>query len=376
MRLPETARSRPFARRLDRGPDDRVGSPVAAAADPLIAAKIAGLRYVGDAARGIRREVRGESVRYRDAGGRLLRDKAHLARIRSLAIPPGWTDVWICPHPDGHLQATGRDARGRKQYRYHPQWARVRDETKFDRMIAFGRALPRVRVRADEALSRPGLDREKVLATIVRLLELTLIRVGNEEYARQNESYGLTTLRNRHVQVTGDRVHFGFRGKSGVRHAIDLRDRRLARVVKRCRELPGYELFSYLDEEGQARSIDSSDVNAWLHEVAGEAFTAKDFRTWAGTMLAARALCAAEEFTSETEAKRRVVEAIATVSSRLGNTPAVCRRCYVHPGVIASYLAGELVPSLRGDLAADAAPGDEDLSSAERAVMKFLASRT
>ncbi|MDB4929251.1 MAG: topA [Myxococcaceae bacterium] len=366
-----SSETRPVARRSDRAP----AAPLAAS-DPLVAAKLAGLRYVSDAGRGLRRAGSGESVHYHDDTGRRLRNRAHLARIRSLAIPPAWTDVWICPDPDGHLQATGRDARGRKQYRYHPRWAQVRDETKFHRVIAFGRALPRVRARAEAALSRPGLDRDKVLATIVRLLELTLIRVGNEEYARQNESYGLTTLRNHHVRVTGDKVHFGFRGKSGVKHAIDVRDRRLARVVKRCRELPGYELFSYLDEAGEVRSVDSSDVNEWLHEVAGEAFTAKDFRTWAGTVLAARELCAADGFTSEAEAKRRVGEAIVAVSSRLGNTPAVCRRCYVHPAVVESYLAGELAPALCAKVAGDGEPGPGGLSGAERAVMRFLEERS
>jgi DNA topoisomerase-1 len=352
-----------------------VAVPLAAAADPPACAEAAGLRYVSDASRGFRRLGTGDAVSYRDAAGKALRDAAHLARIRSLAIPPAWTDVWICPHPDGHLQATGRDARGRKQYRYHPRWAQVRDGTKYDRMLSFGRALPRVRARADAALSRPGLDRDKVLATIVRLLELTLIRVGNEEYARQNESYGLTTLRNRHVRVTGDKVHFGFRGKSGVKHAIDVRDRRLARVVKRCRELPGYELFSYLDEAGAVRSVDSSDVNDWLREVAGEAFTAKDFRTWAGTVLAARALCRAGSFDSEAEARRRVAEAVTEVSSRLGNTPAVCRRCYVHPGVIEAFLAGELPPALCAELSGDDPPDGEGLSRADRAVMRFLEAR-
>lgn len=294
------------------------------------------------------------------------------------AIPPAWTDVWICPRPDGHLQATGRDARGRKQYRYHPRWAQVRDETKYERMIAFGKALPRVRARVEAALARPALDREKVLGTIVRLLEVTLIRVGNEEYARQNDSYGLTTLRNHHVKVTGDRVHFGFRGKSGVRHAIDVRDPRLARVVRRCRELPGYELFSYLDDEGATRSVGSADVNAWLQEVAGEAFTAKDYRTWAGTVLAARALCAAGDCTSEAEATHAVAAAIASVAARLGNTPTVCRKCYVHPAVIDAYRAGELVPALCGRLGAgdEASAGADALAVDERAVLAFIEART
>lgn len=368
-------------RRLSRSPGGtasrRATVPVAAAADPVVAARVAGLRHVNDASPGFRRVGSGDSVSYRDLAGRRLRDSAHLARIRSLAIPPAWTDVWICPHPDGHLQATGRDARGRKQYRYHPRWALVRDETKYDRMIAFGKALPRVRARVEAALARPGLDREKVIATIVRLLEVTLIRVGNEEYARQNDSYGLTTLRNHHVKVTGDRVHFGFRGKSGVRHAIDVRDARLARVVKRCRELPGYELFTYQDDDGTARSVGSADVNAWLQEVTGDAFTAKDYRTWAGTVLAARALCAAGECASEAEATRAVSAAIASVAARLGNTPAVCRKCYVHPAVIEAFRSGELVNALCKRLrGGDEAPaGDDALAVDERAVLAFIESR-
>ncbi|MDO9017558.1 MAG: DNA topoisomerase IB [Myxococcales bacterium] len=370
------------ARRLSRKPElapaRRAAIPLAAAADPVLVAREAGLRHVNDAGPGFRRVGTGDTVSYRDVAGRRLRDGAHLARIRSLAIPPAWTDVWICPRPDGHLQATGRDARGRKQYRYHPRWAQVRDGTKYDRMIAFGKALPRVRARVEAALARPGLDREKVIATIVRLLEVTLIRVGNEEYARQNNSYGLTTLRNHHVKVTGDRVHFGFRGKSGVCHAIDVRDARLARVVRRCRELPGYELFSYLDDDGATRSVDSADVNAWLQEVAGEAFTAKDYRTWAGTVLAAQALCAQGVCASEAEATRAVAAAIVSVAARLGNTPAVCRKCYVHPAVIDAYRGGELVPALCKRLReGDGAPAGADaLAVDERAVLAFITART
>jgi DNA topoisomerase-1 len=345
------------------------------AADPVVAAREAGLRHVSDASPGFRRVGSGDAVSYRDVAGRPLRDHDHLARIRSLAIPPAWTDVWICPRPDGHLQATGRDARGRKQYRYHPRWAQVRDETKYGRMIAFGKALPRVRARVEAALAAPGLDREKVIATVVRLLEVTLIRVGNEEYARANDSYGLTTLRTRHVKVTGDRLHFGFRGKSGVRHAIDVRDAGLARVVKRCRELPGQELFTYLDEAGETRTVDSADVNAWLQEVAGEAFTAKDIRTWAGPVLAAKAHCSVGAAESEAEAKRGVATAVASVAARLGNTPAVCRKCYVHPAVVEAYLAGELVPSLCGRLGASDGDGDPALSVDERAVLAFIEAR-
>lgn len=375
---PRTTRQRRgLARVLDPRTLTPPSIPLSAAADPLVAARVAGLRYVQDDTPGIRREGRGPRVRYVDPQGQRVRSVAELARIRALAIPPAWTAVWICPRADGHLQATGRDARGRKQYRYHARWREVRDETKYDRMLAFGRALPGLRRRVDEALALPGLPREKVLATIVRLLELTLIRVGNEEYARDNDSFGLTTLRNRHARVAGDRVHFGFRGKSGVRHAIDVRDKRLARVVKRCRELPGYELFSYLDDEGVARSVDSADVNEWLREVAGEGFTAKDFRTWAGTVLAAGALCAAGGFASEAEARRNVLDAVGAVAAKLGNTRAVCRKCYVHPGVIEGYLDGTLAGSLcdRARALSGRRRDEHALTAREEALMEFLAER-
>ena len=341
-------------------------------------AREAGLVWVTDQLPGFRRVKRGRGFAYLQPDGRPLSDPRHLARIRSLVIPPAWTNVWICPFAEGHIQAIGRDARGRRQYRYHTLFRSARDEAKYHRLRAFGRLLPRVRRRIRRDLRLASLPREKVLATVVRLLEETLIRVGNEEYARTNDSFGLTTLRTRHVKVSGDRVHFGFRGKSGVRHAIDVRDPRLARVVKRCGELPGYELFAYLDDEGVQRSVDSADVNAWLHEVAGEAFTAKDFRTWAGTVLAARALCAAEGFASDAQAKRLVAEAIASVAARLGNTPAVCRKCYVHPGVIESYLDGTLAGALCGRVATEAegAPPQHGLSKHEQAVMDFLAARS
>jgi len=344
--------------------------------DPVKAAKAAGLRYVNDAGPGVRRHGAGERVRYVDHLGRRVRDPNEIGRIRSLAIPPAWTHVWICPHANGHLQATGRDVRGRKQYRYHSLWREVRDETKYDRMFAFGRALPVLRKQVEASLALPGLPRDKVLATIVRLLEVTLIRIGNEEYARDNDSFGLTTLHNRHVRVSGDRLHFGFRGKSGVRHAIDVRDPKLARVVKRCRDLPGHVLFSYLDEEGAVHSVDSSDVNEWLQQSAGDVFTAKDFRTWAGTVLAARALCEAEGFESETEAKRNVAAAIESVAARLGNTRAVCRKCYVHPGVIEAYLDGTLGAGLGGRERSKRDDGRHALSDREEALMAFLEGRS
>jgi DNA topoisomerase-1 len=281
------------------------------------------------------------------AEGWPVRDQESLARIRSLAIPPAWTDIWICPSPLGHLQATGRDSRGRKQYRYHPRWRLTRDETKYGRMLAFARVLPRIRQRTEEDLARSGLPRRKVLAAVVRLLEASLIRVGNVEYARTNRSFGLTTMRDRHAAVEGSSVRFKFRGKRGVAHEIDIRDRRLARVVARCQDLPGQELFAYLDEDGKVRDIGSDDVNDYLREVAGEDFTAKDFRTWAGTVLAAMALQEFRAFDSQAQAKKNVVAAIERVAERLGNTPSVCRKCYVHPAILDSYLDGTMLESLQ-----------------------------
>jgi DNA topoisomerase-1 len=303
----------------------------------------AGLRYVSDLTPGFARRRRGKGFVYLDPNGRAVLDDRVLRRIRSLAVPPAWTEVWICTDPLGHLQATGRDARGRKQYRYHPRWRAVRDEAKFGRMIAFGHALPAIRARVDHDLQLEGLPREKVLAVTVRLLESTLIRVGNEEYARDNQSFGLTTLRDRHVEVNGAEIRFDFRGKGGKRHEVGIRDRGLARIVRQCQDLPGYELFQYLDDGGGRRSIDSEDVNAYLREVSGEDFTAKDFRTWAGTVLASLALRALDgEPMSEEQAKRNVNEAIEQVARSLRNTPTICRRCYVHPDVIEAYLDGTL----------------------------------
>jgi len=315
--------------------------------EPIEAAQAAGLRYVSDTRPGIRRKRAGKGFSYTGPDGAAIRDDQTLRRIRSLAIPPAWQDVWICPLPNGHLQAAGRDARGRKQYRYHPRWRSTRDETKYERMADFGRALPRIRERIEQDLALPGLPREKVLATVVRLLEITLIRVGNEEYAKSNRSFGLTTLRDRHVQVDGTQLRFEFRGKSGVRHRVDLRDRRLARIVKRCRDLPGHELFQYVDDAGQHQTIDSGDVNDYLRAISGEDFTAKDFRTWAGTVLAALALQEFEAFDSQAQAKRNIVAAIQNVAKRLGNTPSVCRKCYVHPAIIDAYLEGSTLNVLR-----------------------------
>jgi len=300
-----------------------------------------------------------------------VRDPALRDRIRRLAIPPAWTEVWICPLAHGHLQASGRDSKRRKQYRYHPRWREVRDEAKYDRMIDFARVLARLRARTDEDLSRPGLPREKILATVVRLLEATLIRVGNEEYARHNGSYGLTTLRDSHVDVSGSKLEFRFRGKAGKEHVVGIQDRRLSRIVKRCQDLPGYELFQYLDEAGERRSIESADVNAYLREVTGEDFSAKDFRTWSGTVLAAWALGEMEP-ASGRRANRNVARAIESVAARLGNTPAICRKCYVHPAVIDSYLDGSLARSLRRRVVS---AGDTGLRPDEAMVLALLAGR-
>ena len=335
-------------------------------------ARAAGLRYSSDDRPGITRRKRGDGFAYNDPQGRPIDDARTIARINALAIPPAYTAVWIATDPRGHLQATGRDARGRKQYRYHPKWREVRDETKFERMIDFGNALPAIRARARHDLARHGLPREKVLATVVQLLEKTLIRVGNEEYARENKSYGLTTLRNRHVEATDSRLRFSFRGKSGIAHALTLEDRRLARIVKRLRDLPGQELFQYLDDDGERHAIDSADVNAYLHEIAGQEFTAKDFRTWAGTVLCAVTLREFDACASETEAKKNVVAAVKRVAERLGNTPAVCRKSYIHPAILTGYLDGSMLRTLH-DLTAEAlGTTDEGLAEDEKALLALL----
>ena len=308
----------------------------------LTAARSAGLRWVSDEAPGIRRLRAGRGFKYVHPSGRPLNDGRALARIRSLAVPPAWTDVWICPDPRGHIQATGRDAKGRKQYRYHARWRVARDETKYDRLLDFGRALPRIRQRVRRDLGRRGLPREKVLATVLRLLEKTLIRVGNEEYARANRSFGLTTLNNRHVKVRGPRIHFRFRGKSGMVHEFGIEDAELSRIVKRCQDLPGQELFQYEDGHGRRRGVGSGDVNAYLAEAAGRDFTAKDFRTWAGSVRAWWALAAQPPPGTARQGRRAVNEAIEDVARRLGNTPAICRKAYVHPAVAETYLDGGL----------------------------------
>jgi DNA topoisomerase I len=325
----------------------------------------AGLHFASDDRPGITRRRAGRGFSYRAPSGEPVRDATTLARLRSLAVPPAWTDVWICADARGHLQAVGRDARGRKQYRYHASWRARRDDHKFDRLVAFAAVLPRIRRRCETDLRRPGVPREKVLALVVRLLELTLIRVGNDEYARTNRSFGLTTLRGRHALVKGAQVRFRFRGKSGKQHEISLRDRRLAALIRRCQDLPGQELFEYVDDTGEVRGISSQDVNDYLREASGADYTAKDFRTWAGTVLAYRALLALQPAATEQDAKHGVVSAMEVTAGRLGNTPAVARGSYVHPAVIDAYLDGSIGKALvaASDDAAEApfgaTPGEE-----------------
>ena len=337
--------------------------------DPAEAAREAGLRYVSDVTPGITRRRVGAGFTYVDPSGRRIGDRHVLARIRALVIPPAWRDVWICPRADGHVQAVGRDARARKQYRYHADFRQVRDATKFERLVLFARCLPRIRRRVAADLARTGLPRDKVVALVVRLLELTRIRIGNAEYARTNRSFGLTTLRGRHASVSAGQVRFHFRGKGGKAHEIAVADRRLARLVRRCQELPGQDLFQYVDEDGTLRPIGSVDVNAYLRDASGEAFTAKDFRTWTGTVTAAQALAALPKPASAAAAKRTVAQAIGQVAALLGNTPAVCRKCYVHPVVLETFRRGAPL----GVAAARARDGGTRLSAAERAVLALLA---
>ena len=343
--------------------------------EPEETARLAHLRYYPDSRPGYTRRPTGEKTwEFLDLKGKVITDEAEVARIKKLAVPPAYTDVWICPSARGHLQATGRDAKGRKQYRYHARWRATADETKYSRTMTFALALPEIRRRVDADLARPGLPREKVLACVVKLLETTLIRVGNEEYAKTNKHYGLTTLRNRHVRVKGAAIEFAFRGKSGVDHEIELNHPRLARVVAKIRDLPGQELFQYLDEEGARHSVDSNDVNEYLREISGQPFTAKDFRTWAGTVLAAMALREFEKFDSETAAKKNITAAIERVAERLGNTPTICRKCYVHPAVLEAYLDGGTVQTIKRE--ADAELRDlAGLKPEEAAVVAFLRER-
>ncbi|MDQ2689858.1 MAG: DNA topoisomerase IB [Chloroflexota bacterium] len=346
-----------------------------AAVDPVESAEEAGLRYVTDDGPGIRRRRAGKGWTYTDADGNRIADPKRVAWFNRLAIPPAWTEVWICPDRRGHIQATGRDARGRKVYRYHPRWRDVREEAKYGRMLAFARALPAIRRRVEADLDRPGLPREKVLAAVVALLERTRIRVGNEQYARDNRSFGLTTLRDRHARIRGGQMTFAFKGKSGKAHEVEVADRRLARIVARCQDLPGQQLFQYVDDDGQRRGVASDDVNAYLREITGQDFSAKDFRTWAGTVLAAMALQEFREFDSEAEAKKNVVRAIETVAEKLGNTPAVSRASYVHPKVIDAYLEGDLLREAREEADRKLRDEIEALTPEEAAVYSLLRQR-
>ena len=345
-------------------------------ADARAAARTSGLRYASDDRPGLTRHRAGRGFTYRDVDGRTIRDRDVRARIDALAIPPAWTDVWICPWPNGHLQATGRDARGRKQYRYHPRWGARRGVDKFERMIAFADALPAIRRRCERDLRRPGLPRDKVLAAVVRLLETTLIRVGNDEYARLNRSFGLTTLRGRHARVAGSEVRFRFRGKSGAMHDVGLRDRRLAAIVRRCQELPGQELFQYVGDDGDVHDVASDDVNDYLRDITGGGFTAKDFRTWAGTVLAYRALRGLQPEDHGPAARRNVVQAIRMTAERLGNTPSVARGSYVHPAVLEAYLDGRLRGALVEAAETQAEPPVGADRDEERAVVRLLRQRS
>ncbi len=347
-------------------------SPVSAreiVRDPAESAQAAGLRYVSDMMPGIRRKRAGSGFSYVGPDGKVIKNPAELARIRTLAIPPAYTDVWICPVPNGHIQATGRDARGRKQYRYHPKWREARDETKFGRILAFSEVLPRIRKRVQRDLGRQGLPREKVLATVVQLLDCTGIRIGNDEYARANRSFGLTTLRDRHVEISGSNIRFEFRGKSGKTHSVSLTDRRLARIVQRCQALPGEDLFQYIDDEGVRQTIGSGDVNEYLREISGQEFTAKDFRTWSGTRLAVAALTEIGTWTSQRQAKSNVLRAIDSVAEQLNNTRAVCRKYYIHPCVFESYSAGTMLETLQNGTKQEVKAG---LTAEEVAVVWLL----
>ena len=338
------------------------------------AAKSAGLVYVSDTAPGIRRIGSAKAPRYITADKRAVTDKNTLARIKRLAIPPAWTDVWICPKDNGHLQATGRDAKGRKQYRYHPHWRQTRDESKYTRMLDFARALPKVRQRIEQDLKKPGLPREKVLAAVIKILETGLIRVGNDEYARTNKSFGLTTMQDRHVDVNGSTIRFEFRGKSGKFHKIDIEDRRLAKIVGGCQAIPGQELFQFIGDDGKPHDVTSTDVNEYLQEITRSDFTAKDFRTWGGTVLAAMALREFQKCDTKTQAKKNLIRAIEAVSQRLGNTPAICKKCYIHPEIMNAYLDGTMIGTFKKRAETELRTAAE-LRPEENAVLSFLQKR-
>jgi len=343
-----------------------------ASTDPVESAEAIGLEYVTNEGLGIQRQKQGDGFQYIGVDGQPIDDPDEIKRINSLGIPPAWENVWICANPNGHLQATGRDAKGRKQYRYHTKWRSLRDQTKFTRMIAFSEAIPKIRTQLQHDLALLGLPKNKVLATVVQLMELTRIRVGNEEYAKTNKSFGLTTMRDRHVDIDGSTIRFKFRGKSGVEHDIELKDRRLARIVKRCQDIPGQELFQYIDDDGQRQSINSGDVNNYLREITGEDFTAKDFRTWAGTVLAARELHEMGACESATAAKKAIVQAIKIVSQHLGNRPATCRKYYVHPAVLDAYELGSLFEVMAKYLEQELEEESHQLRCEEQAVVSLL----
>lgn len=343
--------------------------------DPRDAAEQAGLRYVSCEEPGIRRRRAGKGFTYKSSTGEVLKDEATLRRIRSLAIPPAWSDVWICVHENGHLQATGRDAKGRKQYRYHPQFRDIRESTKFEHVMEFARLLPTIRARVADHMALPGLPRAKVLATAVHLLETTLIRVGNDDYARRNKSYGLTTLRDEHLNVDGSELRFRFTGKGGKVWRLSIKDRRVAKIVKACQDLPGQELLQYIDEAGEQQDVTSSDVNTYLREISGRDITAKDFRTWAGTVLAALALHEFESFDTAAKAKKNVRAAIERVASRLGNTPTICRKCYIHPEVVNAYLSGSLLLEVKQEADAELRDSLARLGPEEAAVVALLRDR-
>lgn len=343
--------------------------------DPSDVAEDAGLRYVSDDQPGYTRKSKGDDFEYFDTDGKPVHDETRLLRIRRLAIPPAYKEVWICPSPNGHIQATARDARGRKQYRYHERWREARDENKYGRMLVFGQALPKMRRQVNKDMGLHDLPQDKVLATVVHLLGRTFIRIGNEEYARENKSFGLTTMQDRHVEVKGAKLSFSFRGKSGVRHEIDVSDRRLANIIRKLQDLPGQDIFQYQDGTGEVRNVTSQDVNDYLQAITGEAFTAKDFRTWAGTVLTAMALSAYGPVENETQAKKNIRDAIAAVAKILGNTPTICRKCYVHPVVLESYLDGDMIGGLKQKTEEALSENLEDLRAEEAAVMSFLQER-
>jgi len=343
--------------------------------EAMDAAEEAGLLYVSDDRPGYTRKAKGDDFDWLDADGKLICDEQRLLRLKRLAIPPAWTEVWVSPLANGHIQATGRDARGRKQYVYHDRWREVRDENKYDRIISFGKTLPKIRRRIARDLKLPGLPRNKVLAAVVQLLERTFIRIGNEEYARENKSFGLTTMKDRHVRVKGAKLRFRFRGKSGREHEVDVTDGRIANIISKLQDLPGQDLFQYVDHDGKVRDITSQDVNEYLREITGQDFSAKDFRTWAGTVLTAIALNAQEQFETPKQAKSNINMAIKAVAKILGNTPAICRKCYVHPAVLENYLDQESIEGLKQTTEDTLEKEDVDLRSSETAVLKFLESR-